>query len=213
MDHDLLEALHALTDPTRLRVIGRLAAGPAGEADLGRELDLAPGLVRHHLERLTDVGLVRRDVAGSTARYALRVDALNDVARRLAQLRSGPAGGPPAPGIGPAGEAVPSDVAKVLRGFFAADRLTSIPVNGPKRMTVLRYLRDRVFTEDRPYPEKEVNQRLALFHPDVAALRRYMIDSGLLTRDAGWYRRPTPSSIDDAGAAAKSVPGSSSDPS
>jgi hypothetical protein len=56
-------------------------------------------------------------------------------------------------------------------------------------LVVLRYLRDRSFTEDRAYPEKEVNQRLALFHPDVAALRRYMVDEGLMTRAAGEYRR------------------------
>ena len=46
---------------------------------------------------------------------------------------------------------------------------------------MLRYLRERCFTEDRAYPEKEVNQRLALFHPDVAALRRYLVDDGLMT--------------------------------
>ena len=46
-----------------------------------------------------------------------------------------------------------------------------------------------MFTEDREYPEKEVNQRLALFNPDVAALRRYLVDDGYVTRDAGLYRR------------------------
>ena len=43
----------------------------------------------------------------------------------------------------------------------------------------------------RPYLEKEVNQRLALFHPDVATLRRAMVDEGLLTRAGGVSRRPT----------------------
>jgi hypothetical protein len=56
-------------------------------------------------------------------------------------------------------------------------------------MVVIRYLRDRCFGEDRPYPEEEVNQRLALYHPDVASLRRYMVDAGLMTREAGEYRR------------------------
>ena len=78
----------------------------------------------------------------------------------------------------------------MLRGYFEADRLTTIPATGSKRLVVLRYLRDRIFTEDRAYPEKEVNQRLAIFHPDVAALRRYMVDEGLLTRADGEYRRP-----------------------
>ncbi|MGK2849969.1 MAG: DUF2087 domain-containing protein [Candidatus Limnocylindrales bacterium] len=50
---------------------------------------------------------------------------------------------------------------------------------------IYRYLRDAVFTEDRPYPEKEVNMRLALFHPDVATIRRGMVDAGLVTRAGG----------------------------
>ena len=82
------------------------------------------------------------------------------------------------------------DVARVLRGYFEADRLTTIPARGSKRLVVLRYLRDRIFTEDRAYPEKEVNQRLALFHPDVASLRRYLVDEGLLTRAEGRVPEP-----------------------
>ena len=66
----------------------------------------------------------------------------------------------------------------------------TIPAQRAKRLVILRYLRDRCFTEDRAYPEKEVNQRLAIFHPDVAALRRYMVDEGLMTRSGGEYRRP-----------------------
>lgn len=79
---------------------------------------------------------------------------------------------------------------QVVRSFFSDDRLTTIPSRVSKRLVVLRYLRDRCFTEDRDYPEKEINQRLALFHPDVATLRRDMVDHGLMTRDAGVYRRP-----------------------
>jgi hypothetical protein len=48
---------------------------------------------------------------------------------------------------------------------------------------------DRCFPEDRPYEESEVNMRLALLHPDVAALRRYLVDGGWMTREAGIYRR------------------------
>ncbi len=54
---------------------------------------------------------------------------------------------------------------------------------------MLRYLLDRCFAEDRAYPEKEVNQQLALFHPDVASLRRHLVDHGLVSREAGVYRR------------------------
>lgn len=79
---------------------------------------------------------------------------------------------------------------RVLRAFIRDSRLVSIPARHRKRQVILRYLRDQCFIEDRPYPEAEVNQRLAIWHRDVAALRRYMIEAGLLTREAGIYRLP-----------------------
>jgi hypothetical protein len=47
----------------------------------------------------------------------------------------------------------------------------------------------RVFEAGVRYPEREVNALLAVWHPDVAALRRYLVDEGLLTREAGVYWR------------------------
>jgi hypothetical protein len=81
------------------------------------------------------------------------------------------------------------DELRVLRSFLIDGRLTTIPARRQKRRIVLRFLLERVFTEDRDYPEREVNQRLALFHPDVAALRRDLVDMGLVTRSSGSYRR------------------------
>jgi hypothetical protein len=81
---------------------------------------------------------------------------------------------------------------QVIFAFVKDDRLVSIPARHKKRLVILRYLVDRCFPDDRAYPEGEVNQRLALFHPDVAALRRSMVEDGLLTRDAGEYRRVEP---------------------
>ena len=81
---------------------------------------------------------------------------------------------------------------KVVRSFIKDDRLVSIPARDKKRQVVLRYLVDRCFPDDRAYPEKEVNQRLALVHPDVAALRRYLVDGGFMTRSSGEYRRVVP---------------------
>ncbi len=189
MDHDLLTALRALADPTRLRIAGRLAGGPASEAELAADLGLPPAAVRRQLAMLVDASLVSAAGDDPAARHSLRIEGVSALGRRLAELEpdARPETGP---GVGPAGESVPNDVARVLRGYFEADRLTTIPAGGSKRLVVLRYLRDRVFTEDRPYPEKEVNQRLAIFHPDVASLRRYMVDEGLLTRTGGEYRRP-----------------------
>ena len=79
--------------------------------------------------------------------------------------------------------------AKVLGTFLRGGRLVSIPARGRKREVVLRFLVARCFAEDRPYPEREVNERLAEYHEDVAALRRYMVIGGLMTRAGGLYRR------------------------
>jgi hypothetical protein len=68
-------------------------------------------------------------------------------------------------------------------------RLVSIPAKPRKRDLLLPVILDRCFPEDRPYKEEEVNQRLAALHPDVAALRRYLVDGGLMTREVGIYRR------------------------
>jgi hypothetical protein len=79
--------------------------------------------------------------------------------------------------------------ARVIRSFIRDGRLTTIPARERRRQVIYRYLRDQVFTEDRSYPEKEVNQRLALFNADVATIRRGMVDAGLVTRNGGEYRR------------------------
>jgi hypothetical protein len=85
-----------------------------------------------------------------------------------------------------------AEAARVLRSFVVDGRLVSIPAKEKKRAVVLRWLVDACFVEDRDYPEKEVNQRLALVHRDVAALRRYLVDAGLMRREAGVYRRSHP---------------------
>lgn len=90
------------------------------------------------------------------------------------------------------GEDPDSDAAfteRVIRSFIRDGRLVAIPAREKRRQVIYRYLCDRVFTEDRTYPEREVNQRLALFHPDVATIRRGMVDAGLVTRTGGDYRR------------------------
>jgi hypothetical protein len=81
---------------------------------------------------------------------------------------------------------------KVVRAFIRDGRLVAIPAKPSKRDLLLPVILDRCFPEDRDYEEKEVNMRLALLHPDVAALRRYLVDARLMTREAGMYRRARP---------------------
>ena len=188
MDRSLLGALKTLTDPTRLRVVGALSAGDASVDELAERSGVGRSAVDHHLARLRKAGLVEASGRWPRARYHLKAERLNELGRNLDELQRSAAD--PVPDlVAPEGRALEPDEARVLDGFFDADRLTTIPAQHAKRLVVLRYLRDRCFSEDREYPEKEVNQRLALFHPDPASLRRYLVDAGLMTRAAGTYRR------------------------
>src|SRR5215217_4299998 len=85
-----------------------------------------------------------------------------------------------------------TDREKVVRAFIRGGRLVAIPAKPSKRDLLMPVILDRCFPEDRPYEEKEVNMHLALLHPDVAALRRYLVDGGWMTRESGIYRRARP---------------------
>ncbi|MEO7447290.1 MAG: DUF2087 domain-containing protein [Humibacillus sp.] len=77
----------------------------------------------------------------------------------------------------------------VLRAFLAPDgSLTAIPTKLRKRLVVLDLLAQR-FEPGLTYVETEVNALLRAFHPDVAALRRYLVEEGFLDRADGRYWR------------------------
>ena len=91
--------------------------------------------------------------------------------------------------------AVPDDPdfeARVLRAFIRDGRLVAIPARERKKRVVLRYLLDRVLPDAAEIGEPELNFRLALWHPDASALRRYVVDAGLVARDAMRYQRAIP---------------------
>jgi hypothetical protein len=76
----------------------------------------------------------------------------------------------------------------VLRRFMPRGRLPQLPARESRRMVVLRYLAD-LFLPAHRYPEAEVNAVLRRYNPDVATLRRALIDTELMQRHAGLYWR------------------------
>ena len=201
LDAGLLAGLRALVDQHRLRIVARAAASPVDVESLAAELRLPVPQVRRHLDVLLAAGLVEaRGGGGARELIAARMDRVGAMGRQLAAVeRSSRGFEDVSGGAWPHdGESLTEtlarlqptpDEAKTLRAYLVHGRLTTIPAQPKKRAIVLRFLLERVFTEDREYPEKEVNQRLALFHPDVAALRRYLFDAGYVDRDHGLYRR------------------------
>ena len=67
--------------------------------------------------------------------------------------------------------------------FFRPDgTLISIPVKLAKKIAVLRHIAGNL-SADTKYPEKELNAIIANYHDDTAAIRRHMIEFGILERD------------------------------
>ena len=74
-------------------------------------------------------------------------------------------------------------------GRFVKDgRLVIMPSKRGKLLPVLDHLAQE-FEPGRSYPEAEVNDVLERYHADFAALRRYLVDEGFLSREAGVYWR------------------------
>jgi hypothetical protein len=78
---------------------------------------------------------------------------------------------------------------RVLKNFLTEDgRLRTIPSKQSKLVVVLDRL-SQEFEPGRTYAEAEVNAILQRFHPDFAALRRYLVDHAFLTREDNVYWR------------------------
>jgi hypothetical protein len=164
-----------LADDGRRRVVAALVLGSATVEDVRRATGLSTREVAEALARLVTGELV---VRGADGEHVLLGQAF-----RLAAI----AAAPERPAPDPTGDA-PEDEARVLRAYFRAGRLIQIPAQRSKKLIVL----DRLaleFDVGMRYSERQVNGILRRFHPDVASLRRYLVDEGFLDRDAGEYWR------------------------
>lgn len=170
--------LRALADEDRLRVVGMLALRPRDPADLALLLGITESSLEHHLRILERSGLVRRTGGVCTLDGA----PLRAVMAATATPRE------TSPMIPP--DAAP-ETRRVLAAFFEGERLVKIPSQRKKLLVVLRALAEE-FERGRAYTEREVNAIVSRHHADVAALRRAMVDEGILERERGRYRHPQP---------------------
>ena len=79
---------------------------------------------------------------------------------------------------------------QVLATFMKDGRIIQIPRQHAKRRVLLDLLAQEFEIGER-YSEKQVNEALRAFHPDVAAWRRYLVDEEFMDRDSepGLYWR------------------------
>ena len=163
-----------LADPDRRRVAAALMLDATTSVEVERSTGLGAASVGKALTRLAASGLV---VRGSDGTLHLVGEAFAAAARSAAQERPAPArhDGPP-------------EVAKVLDAFVRDGRLLSIPTSHAKRLVILDVLVQE-FEPGRRYSEQMVNLLLGKWHPDTAALRRYLVDEGMLDREDRVYWR------------------------
>jgi hypothetical protein len=70
-----------------------------------------------------------------------------------------------------------------IEQFFRSDgTLIAIPVKSAKKIAVLHRIAEDLSPGVR-YPERELNAIIAKYHDDTAAIRRHMIEYGILERD------------------------------
>jgi hypothetical protein len=89
------------------------------------------------------------------------------------------------------------DPASVIEAVAGEQRLRVFLGNGvipvmPARQSRRRLLLDMIAQAFEPgvrYAERDVNVFLGAIHPDHAALRRYLVDEGFLSRAGGQYWR------------------------
>jgi hypothetical protein len=67
-------------------------------------------------------------------------------------------------------------------------RIVTMPAKRSRRLVLLDYVAQR-FEVGVRYTESEVNRTLRYLHEDYAALRRYLVDEGFMTREHSLYWR------------------------
>lgn len=176
----LLQFFKILGHESRLQIVGLLANGERGVGELAAALKLTEPTVSHHLAMMKALGLLGVRAEGTTRIYWLDTSFLERMSKDIFSQDN-------LANLAPSA-AEESSAQKILQTFIEDDRIKEIPARRQKRLVVLQWLVNH-FERDVRYSEAEMNAQLKLYHPDFAALRRYLIENGLMQRENGVYWR------------------------
>ena len=179
---DAVKMFKCLADKSRLLIIQSLMQEEMYTERLADRLGVSAPTVSFHLKKLINAGLVQARKEQYYTMYSVCKETLNfnvlniiatddmddEAAQRDKAYREG-----------------------VLNAFFKYGKLKTIPAQLKKRKIVLEEI-CKYFHVGQNYTEKEVNLIIADFNDDFAALRRGMIDFGLMKRHEGIYTKTTP---------------------
>ena len=174
-ENTLLAFFKALSDATRLKLVGLLAQNEASVEELATMLNVSASTVSHHLAILGEIGLVSARADGYYNIYRLETDELEKMAQSLL-----------------ARETLPEVIKdldpkaydrKILKDYLDPNgAITKVPNNRRKLDVILQYIAEK-FEFDRTYTEKEVNAVIGALNSDISGLRRDLISARLLGRE------------------------------
>lgn len=150
-----------LAEPARRSAFAALVLGARTVGSVSEQTGLTPKATAGALRRLVDGRIVAEDRATNT--YAL----VDDAFRRAVQAEVRVAGRSGGDGAG---------------AYFRRGRITAIPADAEVRARVLAVVVDTFFPGE-VYPEARVNALCGEWFDDWVALRRALVDEGLLTRN------------------------------
>ncbi len=165
--------LRMVLDPVRLAVLGAAAVETVDADSLAAGLGIPVKTVLMAIVKLEEAGLL-------DAQHRLDVGTLQRLGSELPTIEGAASTVTEGPWD--------AEEATVLRRFFEGTRLTRIPTQRAKRLIILERLAQE-FEPGLRYSERDVSFTLQLWYPDYAALRRYLVDEGFLTRADGFYWR------------------------
>jgi DNA-binding transcriptional ArsR family regulator len=85
---DLDRVFHALSDPTRRAIVGRLSRGPASVSELARPFAMAMPSLLQHLQVLEQSRLIRSEKSGRVRTCEMLPPAFGVAAEWIAQQRA-----------------------------------------------------------------------------------------------------------------------------
>jgi hypothetical protein len=171
---DARTLIRILADESRLRAHAAVLLGARSTADVVQTTGLSVRETLKALTRLESVRLVTRDRDGWVAHPEVLRSAVRESVPTTEPVDYD--------------DVVDPGEAAVLRTFLPEGVLVQIPAAQGKRRIVLDHVA-RIFEAGVRYPEREVNAMLRAFHSDHAALRRYLVDEGFLSREGAVYWR------------------------
>ena len=182
---NMLDFVKAMSDASRLRIIGALSQAPLTAAQVAEAIQLPLRKTVSHLAFLSFVGIVLTRPAGKKQdqRYELDTRFLEKLARQ--QLEGGRLSYVPA-------QDAEEKARRVLAAHLNPDgSISQIPLQAGKLRIILNYI-IHAFDAGKIYTEKEINTILARFNEDTSGLRRDLVDAGMLERerDGSRYWRP-----------------------